>query len=319
MDISTPPAIAVALLSLVLSPAGSSGYNLQPENLDECGSFELVQRHALGPAPTLFGHVQGLEVTNQFFFITSITRNRESGFLYIYPRSGLPGRPPIAEHNLSKLAREVAHACGSLDNEPLNHPSGIYLEGDRLHVAVGPSINRGPSCVMTLVFRDLSAAELVRAIRIEEHIGALVPLEGDVLVGFNWASDDYWWLASDGSARRLPLREELRGHIEELLHIQDCDREGNLVYCTHSNEEDNLLKIYNVAAFAPDGATLKPRIIVIPPFGSRNGGTHEGVAVHEGRLFLLPDDGDETGVSVYELKRACGACASTTRGPPSPH
>lgn len=158
---------------------------------------------------------------------------------------------------------------------------------------------------MTLALHDLSAPQVVRAFRVEEHIGAVVQVRDDVLIGFNWGSADYWWLAEDGSARRLPVREERAARVAELLHIQDCDRDGPRVLCGHSNDQDNLVKIYDAAAFRGEATTLKPRIILAPPFGSQHGGTHEGLAWHEGRLFLLPDDGDEVGVSVYEF--ACAA------------
>ncbi len=61
------------------------------------------------------------------------------------------------------------------------------------------------------------------------------------------------------------------------------------------------MKIYKVGEFGLEAATLEPRAIRIPPLGSERGGTYEGLAWYDGQLFLMPDDGDETGVNIYEV------------------
>ncbi len=269
--------------------------------LNQCDSFELIREHRLGPGQPLFGHVQGLEVTDEFFFLTAVTRSRETGFLYIYSRRGEERRRPLQQYDVWRMAQDSAKSCGALDEARLNHPSGIQVEGNLLHIAIAPSANRGPSCVMALDVSDLSSPRVAWATRVEEHIGAVVQLPSTAVIAFNWGSDDYWWLGRGESPRRIPAKEELEGRLAELLHIQDCDREGSFVYCAHSNHRDDLLKIYNAAHLGPESVTLKPRIIRIPSLGSQHGGTHEGLAWRQGRLFLLPDDGDETGVSIYEL------------------
>ncbi len=276
-----------------------------------CEDFKLAQVHRLGPGRPLFGHVQGLEVSEEFFFITAVTENRESGYLYLYPRHGRAGREPVHQYDLAELARLRATACApldnvdnvdSVDNALLNHPSGIHLRGTLLHVAIAPSANRGPACVFTLDLEDPSNPVVTGAVRIDDHIGAVVQLPDGNRIGFNWGSEDTWRLGSDGSARLVPVREELNGRLAEKLHIQDCDLEDDTLYCTHNdNQQDNLLKVYAAAAFDSGGETLQPLAITPPRLGSLHGGTHEGIAVLDGRLFLLPDDGTETGVAIYEL------------------
>lgn len=268
-----------------------------------CRNFQPAQVHRLGPGKPLFGHVQGLEVSEEFFFITSVTENRESGSLYLYSRYGKAGRAPVHQYDLAELARRRATNCAPLDNVLLNHPGGLHLQGTLLHVAIAPSADRGPTCIFTLDLKDPSNPIVVRAVRIEDHIGAVVQLPGGDLIGFNWGSEDYWRLENDGFARRVPVREELFGRIAEKLHIQDCDLEADTLYCTHNdNEQDNLLKIYAAASFGSNGRTLKPLAITLPPLSSIHGATHEGIALRDGRLFLLPDDGTEAGVSIYELR-----------------
>lgn len=296
--------LAVFAALLCLPATGVSGLPGQdsPQPL-LCDSFELVQEHRLGPGQPLFGHVQGLEVNEQYFFVTAVTSDEATGFLYLYPRQGAEGRLPALQYDLGQIARELGQSCGRLDSARLNHPSGIHLAGDRLHVVIAPSANRGPSCVMTLDLANPPHPQMVRAVRIDDHVGAVLQLADGSLLSFNWGSDDAWRLEKDGEARRLPMQEELAGLPQERLHLQDCDRKGNLVLCTHNdNRRDNLVKVYRAAALATPGTPLKPQTIVIPPLGSKHGGTHEGLAWDGDRLFLLPDDGDRDGVTVYELR-----------------
>ena len=290
------------VLWLVASLWAANAATLQQPRHALCEDLELVQVHRLGPGRPLFGHVQGLEISEGFFFVTAVTENRESGYLYIYPRHGRAGRDPVHHYDLAELARLRATACAPLDDALLNHPSGIHLQGTLLHVAIAPSANRGPTCVFTLDLEDPSNPVVVGAARIEDHIGAVVQLPGGNLIGFNWGSEDTWRLESGGFARLVPVREELNGQVAEKLHIQDCDLEDDTLYCTHNdNQQDNLLKIYAADAFDSGGETLKPLAINLPRLGSLHGGSHEGIAVRDGRLFLLPDDGDERGVAIYEL------------------
>jgi hypothetical protein len=285
----------------------SPGQTLGARQSQPCQAFEPVREHRLGPGRPLFGHVQGLEVNDKFFFLTAVTTTRETGFLYIYARAGGEGRPPVWQYDLWGLAREHAGDCGRLNTETLNHPSGLHLEGGQLYVAIAPSADRGPSCVMALDVHDPSAPVVQWASRVDDHIGAVLHLP-DAVIGFNWGSDDYWRLEGRDYTRRLPAREELQGELAEELHIQDCDRVEGFLYCGHSrHEEDNLLKVYRATAFGTEPSTLKPWVVTLPALGSQHGGTHEGLAVQDERLFLLPDDGDESGVSLYELRcRASG-------------
>lgn len=278
-----------------------AGGALEAREGKPCQAFELIRKHRLGPGEPLFGHVQGLEVSDQFFFLTAVTLTGETAFLYIYRRTGGPGHPPLWQYDLWGLARKYAEACGRLDSETLNHPSGLYLDGDQLYVAIAPSVDTGPSCVMVVDVRDPSAPIVQREVRVDDHIGALIRLS-DAVVGLNWGSDDYWRWEDSGILRRLPAQEELDGKLVERLHLQDCDQEGDFLYCGHSNHRDDLVKAYALTAFGPEPSTLHPSAIALPAIGSQHGGTHEGLAVHDGRLFLLPDDGDESGVSLYELR-----------------
>ncbi len=172
-----------------------------------CKNFNPVLVHRLGPGDPLFGHVQGLEINDDYFFLTAVSLNRESGFLYIYPRTGAIGRAPIHRYDLWKLARRRASACGPLDNGPLNHPSGIHLRGTLLNVAIAPSANRGPTCVLILDMKDPANPDVVRAVRIDDHIGAVVQLSVETMIGYIWGSEDYWWLDLESPPRRVAVRE----------------------------------------------------------------------------------------------------------------
>ena len=273
--------------------------------LEKCQSFEFTEVHRLGPGQPLFGHVQGLEVNERFFFVTSTTENRDTAYLYVYLREGDELRPPVQQYDLWKIAKDLAQDCGALEDGPMNHPSGIHLAGGLLYVALARSENRGPSCIMALDLTDLLVPKVEQAIRVEDHVGALVRLHYNDIIGFNWDSDDYWWLelgAEDVYPQRATVKEMLWGKSAEKLYLQDCDQDINLVLCgQNGGGEDALVKIYKVGEFGLEAATLEPRAIRIPPLGSERGGTYEGLAWYDGQLFLMPDDGDETGVNIYEV------------------
>ena len=273
--------------------------------LEKCQSLEFTEVHRLGPGQPLFGHVQGLEVNERFFFVTSTTENRDTAYLYVYLREGDELRPPVQQYDLWKIAKDLAQDCGALEDGPMNHPSGIHLAGGLLYVALARSENRGPSCIMALDLTDLLVPKVEQAIRVEDHVGALVRLHYNDIIGFNWDSDDYWWLelgAEDVYPQRATVKEMLWGKSAEKLYLQDCDQDINLVLCgQNGGGEDALVKIYKVGEFGLEAATLEPRAIRIPPLGSERGGTYEGLAWYDGQLFLMPDDGDQTGVNIYEV------------------
>ena len=273
--------------------------------LEKCQSFEFTEVHRLGPGQPLFGHVQGLEVNERFFFVTSTTENRDTAYLYVYLREGDEPRPPVQQYDLWKIAKDLAQDCGALEDGPMSHPSGIHLAGGLLYVALARSENRGPSCIMALDLTDLLVPKVEQAIRVEDHVGALVRLHYNDIIGFNWDSDDYWWLelgAESVYPQRATVKEMLWEKSAEKLYLQDCDQDIDLVLCgQNGGGEDALVKIYKVGEFGLEAATLEPRAIRIPPLGSERGGTYEGLAWYDGQLFLMPDDGDETGVNIYEL------------------
>jgi hypothetical protein len=202
-------------------------------------------------------HVQGIEVSGSQVWVTSVDRSQKRGFLFLY---GLPAKEPL-------LTTEV-------QQESQYHPGGLSADGDSLWIPVAEYVRNSTT---TIQKRNKQTLQLEFEFEVADHIGALaVTPEG--LLGANWdAQDFYVWDRQGRLLRKFANPTSVA--IQDMKFI-----DGRLV----------------VGGLLPDRSGVVDwmewpslRLIRRISTGRTDRGvtyTNEGMAIHDGKLWLLPED-----------------------------
>jgi len=111
-------------------------------------------------------HVQGLEVTEQSFFVTSVDKESKRGWLF-------------------KINRKAANPVVKKDltDSTLIHPGGLQFDGRFLWLPNAEYDRDGPSKILAL---DTCSLVIERSFQVDDHIGAVASDGKDRLFGVNW-------------------------------------------------------------------------------------------------------------------------------------
>ncbi|MBN2309024.1 MAG: hypothetical protein JXR94_08645 [Candidatus Hydrogenedentes bacterium] len=198
-------------------------------------------------------HVQGLAVTADHFFFTSVNRSKREGWLF-------------------KIAREsmdvVAKRNVAIDED--FHPGGIDFDGRLLWVPVAVYSKKSHAYIVSVAPDTL---ECVTRFEVDDHIGAIA-CAGERLIGANWDAEAFYIWTRDG--RLLERRKSPTG-----IAYQDCKAHGAYLVCGGGG----CLDWIDVA----DWRLVKR----FPLGTSREGSplSREGAALFDGEVYFLPDDG----------------------------
>jgi hypothetical protein len=258
--IFTTSLLIVAFSSMVSHAQQSDSVSGLPE---QAAAAESLTPVSVGPA---FGfdasHVQGLAVTDDFIFFTSVDRQKAAGYIFKLDRK--TGKLLLKRN----LTRNLSI-----------HPSGIDFDGKYIWVALAVYAERSMATVMSL---DPDTLKIVTKFDVKDHIGA-VACDGDTVIGANWdAVQFYFWTKSGKSIEK---RDSPTG-----IAYQDCDGMNGFLMCVGGGFLDWIdIKKWKLAKRFEVGK-------------SRTGSSlsREGVAYHDGHVFFLPDDG--TDALIYEYK-----------------
>jgi hypothetical protein len=228
---------------------------------------------ALGPPERIvplaaeMEHVQGIEIDGGRLWVTWVDRRHHSGRLSEF------------ELATGKLIRSVA-----IEDGPRFHPSGLAGDGDSLWLALA---EYRPASSAVIERRSKRTLALEARWNVDDHIGC-VAATGNRVIGANWdARQFYVW---DKSGRLVEKRDNPTG-----IHYQDMKAPGPLVASGVRGSESaidwldpadfHLLRRVN-AAKTDRGVPL----------------SEEGMALSNGRLYLLPEDAPSR-LFVFKLPR----------------
>jgi hypothetical protein len=203
-------------------------------------------------------HVQGIDVAGDVLLVSSVERTARKGYLH---RFALPS---------GKLLTRVEVQDGER-----YHPGGIALDGETIWVPVAEYRRASTSVIEQ---RDAASLRLLRRFPVDDHIGCLaVTPQG--LIGGNWDSREvYFW---DRAGKLVEKKANPSGNaFQDLKH-----HGGMLVGAGHLADGAGAVDWLTLP-----GLELHRRL----PFGKTDRGvsyTHEGMAIRNGRLYLLPEDG----------------------------
>jgi len=211
-------------------------------------------------------HVQGLEVSRDWFWISSVDRRSKTGWVWRVNRRTLE---TVAERNITQ--------------GPLYHPGGIQLARGSLWTPLAEYRPRSSARILELDAMTLSER---RSFPVEDHIGAVATDGNGLLLGANWDARQIYRWSTGGKV--LAVVE-----FPRMLAIQDMKWIGNILHAGGvglGSEKGRCL----VEQFDPSKLSYLRT--------SFTGGdpclASEGMAYFEGSYFFLPEAEPNTRIYV---------------------
>lgn len=208
-------------------------------------------------------HVQGIVFTGDFFYITGTDKHTSSAWIF-------------------KLDAKTGALVKKKDiTQPFAwHPSGIDFDGKNIWVAVAVYDDNSRAHVATV---DPDTLKTRFIFQFKDHIGAVAKHKA-VLIGANWDAKDFYFFSPDGKVIEKRPSPTGKGY-------QDCKCADEFLMCTGGGVLDWI---------DIDSWTLVKRFTV----GQSETGSplsREGVALYNGHVYFLPDDGPTGKIYEYEF------------------
>jgi hypothetical protein len=236
-------------------------------------------------------HTQGLYATETDYIVTGrVDTPPRRPVMLRFPRNN------PSEYQLLDLT------LGGDAKAALNHPGGFDRDDNGVFwIPISTSHRRGPTTVqsITLVRGKLpeTVAKTTRSFEISDHLGAICCLGNGRLLAANWDSKTVYVIDSmTGKIIETISHDVFFGDAHGVqLAVQDWkfDPASKLVVAggIDKSKDRRTTDSNAVIAWIDPGERkitsmlrLDPRNDVVRPL------TNEGMAVHDGRLFLLPED-----------------------------
>ena len=230
-------------------------------------ALEDLERLAVIRLAAPLEHVQGIDVEGDSLWVSSVDRDAKRGYVHLFD-----------------LLSGKLRAQASVGRGARFHPGGISLDGDSLWVPVAEYQRDSSSLVQRRHKRTL---ELQSEFLVEDHIGCVAA--GATLIGGNWDSRIlYEWTRAGRELRQRP--NPTRNAYQDLKRVGDrwvasgklSKDEGAIDWL-----DDSLVLVKRLATGKTDRGVLF---------------TNEGMAIRDGTLYLLPEDGPSR-LFVFKLPR----------------
>jgi hypothetical protein len=200
-------------------------------------------------------HVQGLVVTDDHFFLTSVDKSTTTAIIFKINRADntLAGQKVI-----SKLFDF--------------HPGGMDYDGTYIWVPVAVYDDNSHT-YMTIV--DPATLRHKVVFEVQDHIGAAARI-GDMVIGANWNARDFYFFTLKGEL--IDKKPSPTG-----IGYQDCKGVNGFLMCTGGGFLDWIdVDKWELAKRYTLGESLAGSPL-----------SREGVAWNQGNVFFLPDDGEQ--------------------------
>lgn len=203
-------------------------------------------------------HVQGIVVENGALWVSSVSKAASAGYLHEFDLHSGRHRATVAIHDGARY-----------------HPGGMDQEEDSIWVPVAEYRRHSSSTMLKL---NKKTREVTGRFEVDDHIGC-VAVAGDRLIGGNWDSREFYFWNREGTL--LAKKENPSKVAYQDLKFQD----GMLLASGNISPDEGAIDWLD-----PDTLQLRKRILG----GKTDRGvrfTNEGMAVVDGKLYLLPEDG----------------------------
>jgi len=222
--------------------------------------------------PHQHGHVQGLDVSDRWFWVSAVDRRTTSGWVWRVDRRTLE---TAAERNLAQGA--------------LFHPGGLQVVGNTLWVPVAEYRPHSRSRILEL---DATTLAERRSFPVADHIGAVATDGKTAILGADWGgSKIYRWSMSGEPLGATDFSPALPS--EDMKWIGSALYIGGIVPGSKMCVVDQL-----------DPRTLARQRRFDQSLFDQSPGrcySREGLAVWGGRFFFLPEDEPRSRIFVREI------------------
>ena len=260
------PTTTPAPLQIPTPSPSAAPYELQ-ELKANC--LELLDSQTLS-FPTY--HVQGLAMTEDIYYVTSVDKENNRGWLF-----------KIARESLALVEQK------ELTEGALIHPGGIQVDGAYLWVPNAEYDRDGPTKILAL---DPQSLEMSRIFSVDDHISLIASNGTDRLYGTNWDSVNFYVWDWDGN-----LIERVVSPTD--MAYQDCEFVDPYLMCGGTKDHGSFGTIDFID---PASWTLVNRIEV-GQTGLGHRLTREGLSSFGDGIYLLPEDGPDSEILIYRLCR----------------
>ena len=256
------------LLALSLTLNCKNGNENSPENaldaLFRSRNVVLIQQVPLQFATY---HVQGLELTEQFYFVTSVDKEQNRGWLF-------------------KIDRQNANLNSKIEltDRTLIHPGGLQFDGHYLWIPNAEYKSQGRTMIYGV---DPNSLEICTSFPVDDHIGAIASDGKNLLYGVNWDALHFYIWDFDGHQLN-------KVDSPTSMAYQDIKYFAGKLLCSGHKDDDSVIDIID-----PENWTLVKRID-LPQDVWKNTLSREGMAF-DGNLYFLPDDGPDSRILIFTL------------------
>lgn len=263
--------LPIALLSLGMFFAGVV-FAAPPETDVQPVEIEVGQHwHVEHPTH----HVQGLCANDDFFWISSVDTATKSGFIYKVDRRDM---------------KVVAEA--KLVDGPRFHPGGMQLVDGKIWVPLAEYRRHSSTVILTL---DADTLAEVSRFPMDDHLGAVAADDNGNVYAANWDARQIYVFDSKG--KQLRVVDTPTG-----VAYQDFEHHNGSLWGTGRTKVDGHTRSV-VDVLDGEDFQLQQRVVLqgktatVGDYFAR-----EGLSVHDGNLYLMPEDGPETRVYEFRLK-----------------
>lgn len=253
----------VAVNSLVAAPPET---NRQPIEL-QAGQ----QWHVKHPTH----HVQGLCVTGDFFWISSVDRGAKTGWIYKVDRDGL---------NVVSEAKLV--------DGPRFHPGGMQLVDNVIWVPLAEYRRHSSTVVLALDANTLAEKD---HFLVDDHLGAVAVEADKTVYAANWDAKQIYRFDIEGKRHRV-------SDSPTAVAYQDIEYHHGYLWGTGRAKVNGKGRSV-VDVLDGDDLTFVQRIVLrgetatVGEYFAR-----EGLSVFGKDLYLMPEDGPETRIYQFPVK-----------------
>ncbi len=234
--------------------------------------LELTGQHQIDHATH---HVQGVAVSAESYWISSVDRPARQGFVFRVDRA------------TGKVAAQRELTC-----DAQFHPGGIDLAGGALWV---PVAEYRPRSTSTIVRLDPATLATQASFTIDDHIGCLAVNAAGEIMAANWDARTFYRLSADGK-KLGEIANPRKAAYQDLKFVGSAILAGGTEKQAQGSPRPVVDRL--------DAGTLALLSRWEPRGTLRTGGSNfcrEGCAVFESELFLMPEDGPNTTIYRFAM------------------
>jgi hypothetical protein len=213
-------------------------------------------------------HVQGLDLTDHAYFVTSVDREQKRAWLFKINRHS--GRLDLKK---------------DLTDGPLIHPGGIQFDGHTLWIPNAEYRRESRTVIHGI---DPNSLEVKRSFPVSDHIGAIASDGKNRLYGVNW--DAIYFYTWDFEGHELNKVDSPTS-----MAYQDIKYCASKLLCSGHKDGQSAIDIID-----PETWSLIKRID-LPRDRWKSALSREGMAF-DGHVYFLPDDGPDSHILIFALR-----------------